>query len=148
MEIRKIEKDFVDHTLHILDHYDGPYGVTLLVNCLLGLIVFPRERGYRQITDTRCLDFDDLGIKERNVLSWGKIPRRDKNVARFLRCMRNAVAHIQIESISGDGEIQSLYFSDESGFEAVFDIETVKTMVRKLAECIQCDRPEQREESD
>jgi hypothetical protein len=137
MENKNIEKDFVQRTLHILDHYDGPYGVTLLINCLLGLIVLPRERGYRRISEKNVLHFADLGIREGDIRSWGNISPQEKTAARFLRSMRNAVAHIKIESISREGEIESLRFRDESGFEAVFGIETVKEMVRKLADYIQ-----------
>jgi hypothetical protein len=137
MENKDIEKDFVQRTLHILDHYDGPYGVTLLINCLLGLIVLPRERGYRRISEKNVLHFAALGIREGDIRSWGNISPQEKTAARFLRSMRNAVAHIKIESISREGEIESLRFRDESGFEAVFGIETVKEMVRKLADYIQ-----------
>ena len=52
-----IEKEFVNQTLHILQNYEGPYGVTLLLNCLLGLIVLPQERYFGHTEDNR------LGIK-------------------------------------------------------------------------------------
>lgn len=136
MNNKSIEKDFVARTLHILDSYDGPYGVTLLVNCLLGLIVLPRERGYGKISDKDGIHFSDLGIRGQDILSWGKISPQERTAARFLRCMRNAVAHIKIDSISSAGEIESLRFSDESGFEAVFGIDALKEMVRKLADTI------------
>jgi hypothetical protein len=136
MEDKTIAKDFVSRTLHILDNYDGPYGVTLLVNCLLGLIVLPRERGYKHISEKNGIHFSDLGIKESDIICWGKISEQEKSATRFLRSMRNAVAHIKIESITSEGEIESLHFHDESGFEAVFTIETVKQMVRQLADYI------------
>ncbi len=33
----------MQHTLQILDKYDGEFDATLLVNCLLGLLVVPKE---------------------------------------------------------------------------------------------------------
>lgn len=133
---QSMEKDFVLRTLHILENYDGPYGVTLLVNCLLGLIVLPKERGYNHIAEPDGIRFEDLGLQESDILCWGKVPERERTAARFIRCIRNSVAHIQIESISDEREITALRFSDESGFEAVLPIEKIKKMVAKLAEFI------------
>ena len=133
VEEKSIEKDFVERTLHILENYDGPYGVTLLVNCLLGLIVLPKERDFNHVLQNKDLSFDDLGLEDGDILSWGKIKEEERDVARFMRCMRNSIAHIHIESISAEGEIESLRFIDKSGFEAVMGIEKIKTMVKKFA---------------
>ena len=59
-----------------------------------------------------------------------------KTGAQLLRCMRNSIAHIQIKSISENGEIASLSFADKSGFKVVLSLEKIKTMVYKLAEYI------------
>lgn len=136
VEEKSIEKDFVERTLHILENYDGPYGVTLLVNCLLGLIVLPKERDFNHVLQNKDLSFDDLGLEDGDILSWGKIKEEERDVARFMRCMRNSIAHIHIESISAEGEIESLRFIDKSGFEAVMGIEKIKTMVKKFASCL------------
>lgn len=133
-EQKEIEKEFVQRTLQILEDYDGPYGVTLLVNCLLGLIVLPKEKDYNHISNNKNISFQDLGIEDGDIRSWGKIKEEARTVAQFMRCMRNSVAHIHIESISEAGEIDSLLFIDKSGFEAVIGIEKVKTVAKKLAE--------------
>jgi hypothetical protein len=133
MRQKSIEKDFVDNTLHILQNYDGRYGVTLLVNCLLGLIVLPKERDYNNISGKDGIHFSDLGIEDSDIRSWGNIEENQRTAARFLRCMRNSIAHIHIESISSEGEIESLLFSDKSGFEAVLRIEKLADIVVKLA---------------
>ncbi|HZK24864.1 MAG TPA: HEPN family nuclease [Oscillospiraceae bacterium] len=127
-----LEKDFISRTLHILKHYEGPYGVTLLVNCLLGLIVLPKEKDYNHITERGQLHFSDLGIKETDV-QWGELEDSKRTAAGLLRCLRNSVAHCQIESLSKDGEIQALRFSDQRGFEAVFRLESLKQIIEKLA---------------
>jgi hypothetical protein len=134
MEQRAIEKDFVQNTLHILQNYHGPYGVTLLVNCLLGLIVLPREKDYNHISEKESVHFNDLGIEDEDIRSWGE---GERTAARFIKCMRNSIAHIQIESITKDGEIESLLFTDNSGFEAVLCIDKIKDIVKRLAAYIQ-----------
>jgi hypothetical protein len=136
-EQKNIEKEFVQRTLQIMQEYDGPYGVTLLVNCLLGLIVLPKERDFNHIAERNNLQFTDLGIEDGDIKSWGNISDEEQTVARFLRCMRNSIAHIHIESISEAGEIDSLLFIDKSGFEASLSIEKIKNMVTKLAEQVQ-----------
>ncbi len=134
---KNIEKEFVQHTLQIMQDYDGPFGVTLLVNCLLGLIVLPKERNFTYIVERDNLQFQDLGIEEGDIRSWGRFKEEQQTVARFLQCMRNSIAHIHIESISEAGEIDSLRFIDKSGFEASLSIEKIKEIVTKLAEKIQ-----------
>ena len=136
-EQKNIEKEFVQHTLQILLDYEGPFGVTLLVNCLLGLIVLPRERGFIYIAERDNLQFEDLGIADEDIRSWGRFKDKERTVARFLGCMRNSIAHVHIESISESGEIESLLFIDKSGFEAVLSIEKIKGRVIKLAGQIQ-----------
>lgn len=136
MAIERFEKDFVLRTLHILQNYDGPYGVTLLINCMLGLIVLPKERGYNHIAEPDGIRFSDLGLNEDDVKCWGNVSVKEQTAARFIRCIRNSVAHIQIESISKEGEITSLCFNDESGFQAILPIEKIKEMTYRLAEYI------------
>ena len=135
MEHQVIERDFMTRTLHILDNYQGPYGVTLLINCLLGLIVLPRERGFNKISHRQGIDFCDLGIDPQDIC-WGQIADQEKTASRFLQGMRNSVAHIKIESISDQGEIDSLRFRDQSGFEVVLSLEKLKEMVMRVAQYI------------
>lgn len=136
MTVERFEKDFVLHTLHILENYDGPYGVTLLINCMLGLIVLPRERGYNRISERDGITFQDLGLNESDVLCWGNLSAKEHNAARFIRCLRNSVAHIQIDGLCEKGEIKSLRFADESGFKAVLSIDKIKEMTYRLADYI------------
>jgi len=96
-----------------------------------------KERDFNHIAERNNLQFTDLGIKDGDIKSWGNISDEEQTVARFLRCMRNSIAHIHIESISEAGEIDSLLFIDKSGFEASLSIEKIKNMVTKLAEQVQ-----------
>jgi len=68
MKEQCLNKDFIRRTLHIIEHYDGPYGVTLLINCLLGLIVLPKEKDFNGINDSK-LNFSALGMSEKEILT-------------------------------------------------------------------------------
>jgi hypothetical protein len=137
MEQKTLEKEFVERTLHILQNYEGPYGVTLLINCLLGMIVLPKEKDFNHISGSDGIHFSDLGIEDGDIRSWGKIEEEGRTAACFIKSMRNSIAHIRIESISNEGEIESLLFSDKTGFEAVLSIEKIKQMAMKLSEFVQ-----------
>jgi len=84
------------------------------------------------ISGQNRIHFCDLGIEESQI-SWGSIAEDERTASRFISCMRNSVAHIKIESISHEGEIESLRFSDNSGFAAVFRIERLKEMLVRFA---------------
>ena len=44
MEYRdEFERDFMLRTLDIIKDYQGKYDATLVINCLLGLLIVPRE---------------------------------------------------------------------------------------------------------
>ena len=38
------ERSFSDHTLQLVRGYEGPFDATLMVNCLLGLLVVPKDK--------------------------------------------------------------------------------------------------------
>lgn len=54
----KIERDFIQRTLYIIEQYDehvlskvdadDQYEVTLLINCLLGLLIYPQQLAHKQ----------------------------------------------------------------------------------------------------
>lgn len=139
MKEEKINMDFIDRTVHIIENYTGPYGVTLLINCLLGLIILPKERDYNNIS--KKLEFCDLGIRH-EIKSWGTVPAKERTAFHVLRCIRNSVAHFQMEMLWEDGEIRALRFHDQAGFVAEFAIDRLKEFVLCLAAFIRGgDRP-------
>ena len=55
MEYVNLEIDFIDRTLKILKQYEDRlaekehnerFEITLLINCLLGLLIVPKEKGF------------------------------------------------------------------------------------------------------
>lgn len=44
------ERSFSEHTLAVVEAYSGEYDATLLINCLLGLLVVPKEGPCQHLT--------------------------------------------------------------------------------------------------
>ena len=45
----KFELDFMSRSREIIEQYQGPYDATLLINCMLGLLVVPKETLFSDI---------------------------------------------------------------------------------------------------
>lgn len=81
------------------------FEVTQLVNSMLGLLVFPRERWFDRVPRTPLVELADAGWPVITVL--GAVPGNDlKGLARY---MRNAIAHCNIEFLpDGSGQIAGI----------------------------------------
>src|SRR5437773_6933740 len=111
MEMERVERDLILRTLKLIDQYDtyvlphvpedDQVEVTLLINCLLSLLVVPKERWYEQVEPTPLGDLAAWGISENLIESWGRCPRcggePQHHLREFLRRMRNSVCHARIE---------------------------------------------------
>src|SRR4030067_3602426 len=77
MDYEIFERDFIVRTLRIVEQYDEcikgheKYEVTLLINCLLGLLILPKERCYVNIPKNKLSDLIDWGLTQENIISWG-----------------------------------------------------------------------------
>lgn len=103
---KPIEKSFVCRTNKLIQEYNGRYDATLLLNCLLGLLVVPFEKYNAHCKDvgrTSAIrdQFDQLQADGR-YNSYGY----DYDDFDILRCLRNSIAHFNVESIC-DGGITS-----------------------------------------
>jgi hypothetical protein len=72
------------------------YEVTQLVNSMLGLLVFPRERFLDQIPQTSLSDLEADGWPVPKVV--GDFPQA-RDLRELIRYLRNAIAHFNIEFI-------------------------------------------------
>lgn len=121
MKFEVVERDFIRRTLGIVDQYDNvimkavgkeeQYEVTLLINCLLGLIVTPFELKKRQDSDpcfpvictvdsTPITDLDpEWGLRElkitKFVLKGRKIRPERVTLRQLVAMLRNSAAHSQ-----------------------------------------------------
>ena len=59
---KKFERDFMRRTLKLVQEYTGPYDATLLLNCLLGLLIVPKETSLDKIPTDPISKLKDWGI--------------------------------------------------------------------------------------
>jgi len=127
------EKDFPERTIDILKSYEGGYDVTLLLNCLLALLVLPKEKYYER-------------IPEEIPHGWGLTKEHITTVyceacgyklREIVRHMRNAIAHMRIKTADdNNGNIEMVRFKDRSKFIAEIPVKDLKTFVIKLNEYV------------
>lgn len=65
-------KSFMGRTLEIVQGYNGPYEATLLINCILGLLVLPKEALLDKIPTTSLALSNEWGIQLSCIKILGK----------------------------------------------------------------------------
>jgi len=155
MEYENLERDFVTRTLKIICQYEQykknippteQFEVTLLINCLVGLLILPRELCYNNIPDTPIDQLKDWGLCANHIIKPGRNkrnpgknedgPELKKTLKDVVRSMRNSVAHFRLKVCGNGSEITCLEFSDKSGFKSVIPVECLKIFVTKLAQSV------------
>lgn len=127
-------KSFNVRTREIVSAYSGPRDATLLLNCLLGLLVLPKEKALSQLPDDR--DISGWGLPPTAITSMGTaekgvpIPAHLRNVVQRLR---NAVAHFRIEPLADHANVGGFRFQDSNGFDASIKLEQLKEFALKLS---------------
>lgn len=116
----QLEIDFVRRTLALIDQYemvknhfpfDEQYNHTLLVNCLLGLIVLPKEKTLSHIPKRRMAF---LRIMKEWGISKSSFHPNLRDTGELFERLRNAIAHFDIKFISETEEhlIDVIVFRD------------------------------------
>jgi hypothetical protein len=152
MGYKKFECDFIRRTLKIIEQYEAhveknstineKYEVTLLINCLLGLLVLPDQRLLvDKIPDIPFEKFEEWGLPKNFVTNWGNIPESERNLKKIIHHMRNSIAHFRVTPFGNSFEITSIKFRDcdSSGrttFEGEIPVKCLKIFVKKLAHTI------------
>lgn len=106
---KKIEHDFVARTLKLISQYEimlheyefkEQYNYTLLINCMLGMIVMPKERVFSHIPNHRITNQlkGEMGLDETTINT------RFRTLREFVHGLRNSIAHFSIEIISESDE--------------------------------------------
>jgi len=117
-----IETDFIQRTIRLIEQYNElianhdfaeQLNYTLTINCLLGLIVMPKERVITFIPNDVLTEAykRDLGF-EQSVIGQGITRFRD-----LIHQLRNSIAHfkIEVESENDDFLVDYLVFNHENG---------------------------------
>ena len=129
------EQDFMRRTLTLVNDYGGNLDATLLVNCLLGLLVLPKETLYEKIPKD---DFDSLskwGIRSGSIKP-GKCAyghEHQPNLRQVVKKLRNAVAHFKVEPFNAGDKVGGFSFEDRGGFCAKLSLDEIGALVRHLA---------------
>lgn len=107
MEIKYFDKEFVERTKIIVQTQcrdDFEYDVTLLLNCMLGLVSLPTER-----TKTNQSSFKQECV---NKLKNMGVIVYDTDVDKTFRTVKNALSHMNIAPQNKDGVVDSIIIKD------------------------------------
>ncbi|MDR1814920.1 MAG: hypothetical protein LBR18_08775 [Tannerella sp.] len=139
----KLEQNFIERTVRLVKSYRDNKTITLLINCMLGLLVFPKEKYLDTIPD---VSFTVWGIGKDHVskcLSDGNESEESKD---FVRHLRNAVCHgnFRIQSAGNGNDITDIDFHDyprgnpqnQENFSARIPVGELKAFLLKFAEAI------------
>lgn len=116
------ETEFVQRTLALIEQYNvmsqgkpfpEQYNYTLTLNCLLGLIILPKERALTFIPSTRLTQ----ELKAEMGLHQSQLPGPEMNLRELIHKMRNSVAHfcVQIESVTDEHLVDHIVFKEARG---------------------------------
>lgn len=130
------ERAFIERSLQLVQDYRGPYDATLLLNCLLGLLIVPKESCLAQIPTEPIEHLLKWGIEPSSIKSFGTANSENEdphNLRGLIWRLRNSVAHFRFRPEPSRGEIQAFHFHDQSGFRATIPIAQLRVFVEKLA---------------
>ena len=131
------EHSFMQHTLQIVRQYQGEYDATLLINCLLGLLVVPKEKFLEAVPEEPLSKLKKWGIDPKSIECTGRSHDgnlRPDTLRGLVINLRHAVAHCLLEPVSENNEVHSFRFSNGSGMRAVIKLKQLRVFVERLAE--------------
>ena len=132
----QFERDFMQRTLTIVREYQGQYDATMLLNCLLGLLIVPKEKSIEKIPNDPISELGRWGISPGSIKRFGKCEcghRHPETLRQLVKSMRNAIAHFRIDPVHENRKVSGFKFTDRSGFHAVVKLSEVQEFVSKLA---------------
>jgi len=134
-EYRQQEYDFVSRTREILDQYeafqideDKKYCDTLFVNCMVGLLIIPKEHWFEHLPED-IIDEEIWGINEDHI---SFIRSNElKNVKNISTHLRNSISHYRFKILAKDGILDRIQFTDKNS-EPTFNAEIPLLNLRKF----------------
>jgi hypothetical protein len=131
------EHSFMQHTLEIIREYKGDFDATILINCLLGLLVIPKEKFLEAIPFDSRSSFSKWKINPDSIKKIGKKTNKNKHpdtLRGFVYSLRNTIAHFRIKPVPATEEVHSFEFIDLDGFHAVIKLEEIRDFVERLSD--------------
>lgn len=133
----EFERDFMRRTLKLVQRYEGPHDATLLLNCLLGLLIVPKEASLARIPLDPVTELERWGISPTAIARCGrknKANPQPETLRGVVHNLRNAVAHFRFSPQHHDGQVAAFEFDDDNGFEATIAVAEMRVFVEKLAD--------------
>ncbi len=141
-----LEPEFIERTLQLIDQYydvlnnypfEEQFNYTLTINCLLGLIVMPKERVISYVPTDRLTQEYLSGIGAPSL----EVNENITTLRDLIKFLRHAVAHFDINVISENEHdlVDWLVFSDaENGgvLVAKFHAKELLPFLRHYAGCL------------
>ena len=124
-------------TLEIVRSYQGSYDATNLINCLLGLLVVPKETSLDRIPTDPVSELSKWGISPGSIKRFGKCQcgtAHPQTLRQLVKRLRNAVAHFRIDPIHKNGVCTGFEFRNRSGFHAELPLAEMNALVERLSE--------------
>jgi len=121
------ERDFMLRTLEILKDYKGSRDATILINCLLGLIILPKETYLELIPDDSIDNIKDWGISPSSIVNIGDNTEAnyDPNTIRgFVHNLRHSVAHFSVRPTQEE-DVKGFEFTNSSRFKAKLSLDEI-----------------------
>ncbi len=130
------EYDFINRTKKIIEQYQKmkyskseKFEVTLLLNCLAGLLILPQQNWFDSLPDV-FVNQEEWGIKEEHIsfIKKGEV-KKVKNIAKQLR---NSISHCKFKAFENKSKDISIFkFEDYDSrrnktFEASIPISLIK----------------------
>ena len=138
------EYDFISRTKIIIEQYEKAkipknekFEVTLLLNCLVGLLILPQQNWYDSLP-TSIVSEEEWGIGEQDI-SFMK-QGETKNVKDIARHLRNSVSHYHFKAFKNEiNDIEYIKFEDfnkqdSKTFDANISVNGVKQFTAKLTD--------------
>lgn len=128
-EFENFQYDFVFRTRQIVQDIpaDYCYDVTLLLNCLLGLMAYPIEvKKVDSMRNDNTRQFICLCVDKARNLDTDIVPRRGEKS--FFKALRNAIAHGYITPHPSGSKVSSITLQDRPLNSSVFDFKITFTI--------------------
>lgn len=131
------DRSFSEHTLQLVQTYEGKFDATLMVNCLLGLLVVPKETVLKAIPESPLTDLPKWGISMGSIKSSGRPTKtnpRPETLRGLVANLRHSVAHFQIKPVPSKGDVHSFEFKNHGGLHAIISLSDMRQFVEHLAD--------------
>ncbi|KAA6321365.1 hypothetical protein EZS27_028975 [termite gut metagenome] len=149
MEYNNSQSDFITRTKEIIKQYERgqipkeeKYEITLLLNCLVGLLIIPQQKWYKELP-TEIISERIWGIDPDNISAQCKSGKKQKKTVKNIAThLRNSIAHYSFGMCKGSsGKIDKIKFEDFTNndktvntFETEMSIDSLRKFTDKLTE--------------